>query len=207
MARTRRSSLEVRGEILRVAEEAFAQHGYGGVKLKDVAREADTTESVLYRYFPSKSALFRESVLHPVLEVLDAFASASARYIDHPLDDRSMMRLVLGELLEQLRIHRSAIRSFVAVEEDLTPLERDEFHNAMIALVGRLEEVAREVGSRRGLEEDDPAIAWGVRLALGAMISVVSHDRWLLPGLPDEPSRTETVEHITTFMLRAMNAD
>src|SRR5271163_4710079 len=110
MARTRRSSIELRTLIVAAAEDAFALEGYGAVSLKEVAERAGVTESVLYRHFPSKAALFRESVLLPLMNVLAAFADASVRYLDHPLDDRTLMRLFVGELLDQLSQHRAALR-------------------------------------------------------------------------------------------------
>jgi AcrR family transcriptional regulator len=49
---------ERRALILREAGRLFAQHGYAGTRLDDVAAAANVTKPIVYRHFDSKKALY-----------------------------------------------------------------------------------------------------------------------------------------------------
>ena len=206
MTRVRRSPLELREAILATAEEAFSQEGYGSVSLKQIASDADVAESVLYRHFPSKSALFQEAILQPLMTVLESFSEASERYMDYALDDRSMMRLVVGGLLDQLSEHRAALRSISAAEEDLVPEERERLHRALADVLVRFGTVARDEGARRGATPPGIGIEVTARVLVGTMISVVIYEDWLFRGLPQKPSRADIRDHLVEMWLRASGA-
>ena len=62
MKASRRSNLERREQsrekILDAAETLFAQGGFNGVSLKDIARAAEVDTSLLHYYFVTKAGLF-----------------------------------------------------------------------------------------------------------------------------------------------------
>ncbi len=47
-----------RGRILQAATRLFAQRGYNGVSISDVAQEAHVVKSAIYHHFASKDALY-----------------------------------------------------------------------------------------------------------------------------------------------------
>lgn len=51
-----------RREILVAAEKVFARKGFRGSTMGDVAQEVGFTQPALYRYFPSKHALFMQTL-------------------------------------------------------------------------------------------------------------------------------------------------
>lgn len=206
MTRVRRSSLELREAILVTAGEAFARDGYGLVSLKQIATDAGVAESVLYRQFPSKSALFQEAILQPLVTVLEAFSKASEQYLHYSLDDRSMMRLVIGGLLDQLSEQRAALRSITAAEDDLGPDEREILHRALADVLVRFGRVAREETIRRGAQPPGLGIELTARMLVGTMISLVMFDGWLLRDLPDSPSRADIRDHLVEIWLQAGGA-
>ncbi len=57
-------------QILKEATRLFSRHGYDGVTIKDLADACRITEPALYRYFPSKDALYDAVLdsLHTLLE-------------------------------------------------------------------------------------------------------------------------------------------
>ena len=195
--------MEIQQTILAAAEVAFSHSGYSSVTLKDVAAEARVAESVLYRYFPSKAALFRQALLVPLLEVLDSFSSASARYVEYAIDARSILRLLVGSLMDQLAEHRAALRSIATAEDDLPHDEREHLHQALADVMVSLSSVARREQDRRGTAVYDAGVELSMRALVGMVISLVTHDAWLLRGLPGNPSRTEIVDHLVEMMLRA----
>ena len=49
---------ERRSQVLREASRLFGSHGFNGTTTRDVATEVGITEAALYRYFPSKEAMY-----------------------------------------------------------------------------------------------------------------------------------------------------
>ena len=56
--------------ILRAASQHGAQHGFDRVQMHEIAKDAEVAIGTLYRYFPSKVALFT-SLLHHQVDRLD----------------------------------------------------------------------------------------------------------------------------------------
>ncbi|NLW69554.1 MAG: TetR/AcrR family transcriptional regulator [Eubacteriaceae bacterium] len=63
---------EIRDKIIISATEVFAQNGYKGASLREIAKSAGVTAGNIYSYFKSKSALF-EAVLKDTLIVASKF--------------------------------------------------------------------------------------------------------------------------------------
>jgi len=66
------------GEILAAALEQFVERGYAATRLEDVARRAGVTKGTMYRYFSSKTDLFRAVVRGSVVPEIEAFERAIA---------------------------------------------------------------------------------------------------------------------------------
>lgn len=66
MVRRRRSGEQLRAAVLAAAEAEFAASGYAGATTAAIARRAETTEAQLFRYFPTKGALFRAAMVEPL---------------------------------------------------------------------------------------------------------------------------------------------
>jgi len=60
MAHSRLDPDERRAQLLSAARKVFADKGLAGASTRDIAREAGVSEGLLYRYFPSKTALHAE---------------------------------------------------------------------------------------------------------------------------------------------------
>jgi AcrR family transcriptional regulator len=73
---TRRSAAERRGEIIEIAIEHFALHGYNGTSTDVVAREAGISQPYLFRLFHTKRELFL--ACHEVMHgrISESFAAA-----------------------------------------------------------------------------------------------------------------------------------
>jgi AcrR family transcriptional regulator len=77
--RRRRRRQQTIDEILAIALDVMAEEGVGGMSLSAVARRLGIQPPSLYKYFPSKLALYDALFEHGSREYLAVFRSASGR--------------------------------------------------------------------------------------------------------------------------------
>jgi AcrR family transcriptional regulator len=157
-----------RERILRAAEKLFAQHGYDGTSMRDIALEARVGLPLIVYHFETKELLYtaiflsREYVNDERLGVLeavgdlhsqDAVQRIVAAFVDPVLDlheeptDKSYARLVLREVSDPSSDSRPAIRDlflpvaqhFVSALHQALPDKSHGFHEwAYLFTVGAL---------------------------------------------------------------------
>lgn len=81
---------------MRAALDLFAQKGYFGTSLRDIATAVGVRESALYNYFASKEQLFEALIASASEERIEAFAALT----DAPITDARVLleRIVLNAL-------------------------------------------------------------------------------------------------------------
>lgn len=76
-----------RAQILEAATALFAETGYEGTSLRDVAERCGMTKAALYYHFTDKEALLRSVVEFRMTRMIDLISTALARVPeDQPLD-------------------------------------------------------------------------------------------------------------------------
>lgn len=106
---------ERRAQILREAAQLFGTHGFKGTTTRDVAARVGITEAALYRYFPSKEAMYAAildermaaaDLLAPIEPLAAAgddrgvFTELALTLLRSVEADPSMLRLLLYSALE-----------------------------------------------------------------------------------------------------------
>lgn len=105
---------ERRASILAVAKVLFADGGYHGVSVDDIARRLGVSPAVLYQHFESKEALYeavlgeiavkRESYVEAILDGDDDFATVLSHmtriYADSVAADPDYLRMEMQATLE-----------------------------------------------------------------------------------------------------------
>jgi AcrR family transcriptional regulator len=105
--RVRRSSAERRGQILLEAARCFSTRGFRGTTTRDVAAAVGITEAALYRYFPSKEAVYvalldERMAVPEVMATLEPFARAG--------DDQQVFMRLARAILESVEADPSFLR-------------------------------------------------------------------------------------------------
>ena len=111
--------------ILDVAEELFAERGYAGATLREVAGRVGLRIPSLYNHFPGKEALYvavLERGVGPLLAVLSEFLDA---HTDAYRDSGRVVERVMDLLARRPNLPRLVQRETLAGSERLTPLLRD----------------------------------------------------------------------------------
>jgi AcrR family transcriptional regulator len=114
-----------REQILKVAARLFARHGFRGTSLRQLARAAAISEAMIYRHFPSKSALY-DAMLERKIATVQSFAfpepPAESRegraaldavvrnFLQRQSQDDSFMRMILFSALEGHEMARKFVQ-------------------------------------------------------------------------------------------------
>jgi AcrR family transcriptional regulator len=69
------SAVETRGRILDAARGLFADRGYAGTSMRDLAEALGITKAALYYHFPGKAEILL-ALVEPVLDELEAIGGA-----------------------------------------------------------------------------------------------------------------------------------
>jgi AcrR family transcriptional regulator len=172
-----------RGEILDAALQVFAEKGYAGGSMRDIAHVVGVSEPALYRHFPGKQALFlalvRVAAGHlrdEACRILDAIRPETLReQVAGALADRRRRIALLGPVLRTL---------FTAATHDEAVL--GEVRTVVIEPVAeRLTAKVAELDVAYGLVSDDESRRARVRafmaLFVGSLVTSV-----VLGDEPDE---------------------
>jgi AcrR family transcriptional regulator len=136
---------ERRALILREAGRLFADHGYSGTRLEDVAAAAHVTKPIVYRHFDSKKALYM-ALLAKHRDDLPTFVATGAG-----------VREILDVWLDYVRENSHAWLMLFrdsSGDEEIREARRQVNLRAREVLVGF---IAERAGSRTPQEQVEPA--------------------------------------------------
>jgi AcrR family transcriptional regulator len=71
-----------RAEILEVATRHFAEHGYSGARVDEIAEQTRTTKRMLYYYFGSKEGLYTEVLERAYARIREAERDVDVEHLD-----------------------------------------------------------------------------------------------------------------------------
>lgn len=106
---------ERRNSILKAAQRLFAEKGYHGVSIDDIARQVDVSPAILYRHFKSKQLLYdavlqalssqRESYVQTIINsgtsFEDVLTGMTQVYIKSFSDNPDLLRIEFQSLLDK----------------------------------------------------------------------------------------------------------
>jgi AcrR family transcriptional regulator len=144
-----------REDILNASLNLFAEKGFHGTSMRDIARAADITEGLIYHYFASKRDLFRaiieEHSFLPLLRTLPDLA-------EH-LDLRALLIVLARGFFDVLRQNTQLARLLLQ-EVQVFPEEKEAF---FADAVGRsITELAQIIDGRMSVKarsQVDPQVA------------------------------------------------
>lgn len=190
---------EIRRRMVEAARNEFLRDGFKGASVDRIAAAAGVAKQTLYNHFPSKEALFGETI------------RAGTRDIVVELDDTP------GELRERLLAFGTAFRAKLLSPEGL------DWYRTMIADLSRFPDLGRivwregpaetlrrlaaflESAMRRGeLRTDNPQFAAEV---LNSLLLSLDRTRGLLTGDVGRYLDRATIEPLIDCFLRAYRPD
>jgi len=198
--RTRRTRDDILGRIVRAAREEFKRSGFGGATTAAIARRADVTEAQLFRYFGSKSNLFRETIFKPIDQHFLGFINQHLPDIRRAASTAEMTDLYATELQRFIRENSGMLASLVIAQtyESATPQPginslHTYFDRAAGLMAMRLKDRAKV----------DPRLT--VRVVFGAVLASVMFKDWLFP--PGLASDEEIMVAVNDFIREGVRSN
>lgn len=176
----------------------FAERGFHGTSIRDIAREADITEGLIYHYFASKRDLFRaiieEHSFLPLLRTLPELAQQ--------LDLRALLIVLARGFFDVLRQNTELTRVLLQ-EVQVFPEEKEAFFtDAVNESITALADILEERMSERSRSQIDPRVS--ARIFFNSLLAFfveqeILGGKHMLPA--DESSY---VEHLVDMFVRRL---
>lgn len=96
--RTRRKELRPQ-EIIEAAVGVFAEFGFAGAKMDEIARRASAAKGTIYRYFDTKEALFEAAVKERISPMFHQMQEVAAKWQS---GYEELLRQLIGKLYAEL---------------------------------------------------------------------------------------------------------
>src|ERR687896_851678 len=187
-----------REEILQASLHLFAERGFHGTSMRDIARAADITEGLIYHYFASKRDLFRaiieEHSFLPLLRTLPDLA-------EH-LDLRALLIVLARGFFDVLRQNTKLTRLLLQ-EVQVFPEEKEAFFadavGESISELAKILETRMNSKARAGV---DPQVA--SRLFFNALLAFFVEQE-ILGGKHLLPADEQTyVDHLVDMFVKRL---
>jgi AcrR family transcriptional regulator len=140
-------------KILETAAEAFAQHGFEGVRIDALAKQAGVNKATFYYHYKSKQHIF-EKVMQNSFNAL--VQKIDARLSEYSAPEDKITCFIDLMFSRQRRDVLLIIREVISGGENLT----DELLLTVSEIQERLHEILKEGKSQKVFKSDDPSIAF-----------------------------------------------
>jgi len=163
-------------EILEAALRLFAENGYHGTSVDDIARAANTSKGGVYFHFPSKGDLFLALLDYAARQLL-ARVEAAVRDVEDPT---LKLERGLEVFVRTVASHRPLARLFLVEGFGAGPAfqaKLREIHDLFIGLIKDQLEAAVSQGRIQPVDTELISIIW-----FGALYQLLL--RWLSAGQP-----------------------
>jgi AcrR family transcriptional regulator len=144
-----------REDILKTSLHLFAEKGFHGTSMRDIAREAEITEGLIYHYFASKRDLFRAIIEeHSFLPLLRTLPDLAGQ-----LDLRALLIVLARGFFDVLRQNTELVRLLLQ-EVQVFPEEKEAFFaDAVGESISELAQILEGRMNARARTQVDPQVA------------------------------------------------
>ena len=171
-------------ELLAAALEVFAEKGFAGTRLEEIAAHAGVSKGTVYLYFESKEVLFKaaiEAAMTPAVEAVEAIANDAGK----PAADL-LREFVFGWWERVGMTSLGAVPKLMVAESGNFPEVARWFHDTMILRAQRAMARLIQLGIERGeFRQVEPMIA--ARIVFAPMFSIIVWRRAFGEAMCDLP--------------------
>ena len=189
-----------REDILQASLKLFAEKGFHGTSMRDIARSADITEGLIYHYFASKRDLFRAIIdEHSFLPLLRSLPD-----LGEWLDLRDLLIVLARGFYDVLGRNQDLTRLLLQ-EVQVFPEEREAFFaDAMKESITELASILEARMSEKSRAQVDPQVA--ARIFFNSLLAFFVEQE-ILGGKHIFPADEQAyVEHLVDMLVKRIGA-
>jgi AcrR family transcriptional regulator len=198
--RLRRPRGEPRKLLLEAAGELFEAKGFAGTSTREIAERAGVSETLMFRYFGSKVGLFRDALVKPFADFVQAFNERWKADVEDDYDDKALTEHFIGELFDLFRSNRGLVVMLWSADAQA---------ESELAEAGVFDEVVEHLqtlvqigsaGAERSGGFSEPSQDLLTRSTLSMVAGMAVFGRSFYGPRP--PNRTEIIEALSIIALR-----
>jgi len=190
--RVRMTGAQRRQQLLDVGRELFAERGYDGTSIEEIAARADVSKPVVYEHFGGKEGLYAVVVDREMQRLLDRFASTLS-IGGHPRELLERAALVLLDYIEE---ETDGFR--VLVRDSPVAGTEGGFSSLISEVASKVEHILADQFRVRGY---DPRLAELYSQALVGMVAQVG--QWWLDNR--SPGKREVAAHLVNIAYNGLS--
>jgi AcrR family transcriptional regulator len=180
--------------MLEHARALFGAGGYDGTNMRDIAQAAKVSEALLYRYFPSKQALFVEAAVDPYQGFVQRFLESWER-LDTRLPNEEMVTRFVTALYEYILSNQDLLFALIAANR-FNAHDPDE-HGILSQGVKRLADYTAREAADRGFAHVDLEMA--VACTISMVFSMAILDDLLFTRGAQHPTKEQIIEQMCRY--------
>src|SRR6059058_2368777 len=184
-ARVRMTGRERREQLVQVGRALFAEKGFDGTSIEEIASRAKVSKPVVYEHFGGKEGLYAVVVDREVQRLLDRITHSLAG--DHP---RVLLEQAAGALLDYVEKDTDGFR--ILVRDSPVASSGGTFASMISDIATQVEHVLAGEFKTRGY---DPKLAGLYSQALVGMVALTG--QWWLDAR--KPKRDEVAAHLVNL--------
>jgi AcrR family transcriptional regulator len=184
-------------KILSLSAELFANRGFSGVSMRDIARSAGITQAAIYHHFPNKEGLYIASLEH----LYAAQTTELVSIIGQERDPESQLALMVSRLLEvfdqQAHFRRIYFRELLDGDEKRLKLLADR-------IFPEINQVLRELMGKLAPHMDSHLMVLDLAGLIFHHLEARKLSAVLTEGRPEHQQLAYLAKHITALLLNGV---
>jgi AcrR family transcriptional regulator len=194
----RRRKAERPGEILAAAMAVFAERGFAGARLEDVAARAGVSKGAIYLYFATKEDIFRAAVEQVIAP---QFAQVRQLLESHPGPFPDLLHLVVGKVVQVVtRTPAGGVAKMVIGEARNFPELARVWHDRLASQA--IEGLAGAIAAaqdRGEVRPGDPRL-FAMQVMAPLLVGVIWRETFTPIGAPDVDIERMAAQHIEVLL-------
>lgn len=194
MARQRMTGRERREQLISIGREVFAERGFDGSSVEEIALRAQVSKPVVYEHFGGKEGLYAV--------VIDREMLALERVITDSLREGPWKERIEEAVVALLTYVDEQTDGFLILVRDAVPGKEHSYSTLLNSAVGQIAHILGRAFTHRGL---DPELAVLYGQALVGMVSTTAQ-WWLDTRSPDKQTVAAHIVNLCWNGLSGMEA-
>lgn len=194
--RVRMSSTERREQLIEIGRHLFAERGYDGTSVQEIAHRAEVSKPVLYEHFGGKEGLYAVIVDREVLTLMDVIRSSLTSGRERELIEQAALAL-----LDYIEEHTDGFR--ILARDSSVGTTGGSLASILSDVASRVSDILVAEFERRGLDPDAAPIY--AQMLVG-MIALTGQ-WWLTERRPEKLAVAAHLLNLAWNGLRGLEAE